>query len=80
MGLAGCPACLLRVLFGPYPRPRGLFSLLGVTVKGLFSGHSYLPRGSLSTPGAGTIARGQKRTRSEGQDGPAEPFQSLRDS
>lgn len=42
MGLAGCPACLLRILFGPYPRPRGLVSLLGVTAKGLFSGHSYL--------------------------------------
>lgn len=48
----------LRVLFGPYPRPRALLGLLGVTVKGLFSGPNYLPEGSLKPLGMGTVARG----------------------
>lgn len=79
-GLAGCPACLLGVLFGPYPRPRGLFSLLGVAVKGTVLWPQLPAQRTSENPRSRYYCQNEKRTRSEGQDGPAEPFQSLRDS
>lgn len=79
-GLAGCFACLLRVLFGPYLRPRGLLGPLGATSKGLCSGRNYLPRGSLKTPEQVLLPEVRREPGLKGRVGRQNRSKSLRDS